>query len=66
MENINQIPVNNAIDNGFAPLLRSVLRQDPNIILVGEIRDSETAHTAVQAALTGHLLLSTLHTTDAP
>jgi type IV pilus assembly protein PilB len=66
MDNINQIPVNNAIDNGFAPLLRSVLRQDPNIILVGEIRDSETAHTAVQAALTGHLLLSTLHTTDAP
>ena len=45
---------------------RSVLRQDPNIVLVGEIRDSETAHVAVQAALTGHLLLSTLHTTDAP
>jgi type IV pilus assembly protein PilB len=66
MDNINQIPVNNAIDNSFAPLLRSVLRQDPNIILVGEIRDNETAHTAVQAALTGHLLLSTLHTTDAP
>ena len=66
MENISQIPVNQAIGLGFAPLLRSVLRQDPNIILVGEIRDSETAHTAVQAALTGHLLLSTLHTTDAP
>lgn len=66
MENINQIPVNHAIELGFAPLLRSVLRQDPNIILVGEIRDEETAHVAVQAALTGHLLLSTLHTTDAP
>jgi type IV pilus assembly protein PilB len=66
MDNINQIPVNHLIDLGFAPLLRSVLRQDPNIILVGEIRDSETAHVAVQAALTGHLLLSTLHTTDAP
>jgi type IV pilus assembly protein PilB len=66
MDNINQIPVNHMIDLGFAPLLRSVLRQDPNIILVGEIRDPETAHVAVQAALTGHLLLSTLHTTDAP
>lgn len=66
MDRINQIPVNHMIDLGFAPLLRSVLRQDPNIILVGEIRDQETAHVAVQAALTGHLLLSTLHTTDAP
>ncbi|MHB8894352.1 MAG: GspE/PulE family protein [Candidatus Geothermincolia bacterium] len=66
MANINQIPINHLIDLGFAPLLRSVLRQDPNIILVGEIRDGETAHVAVQAALTGHLLLSTLHTTDAP
>ena len=66
MENLNQIPVNHAIGLAFAPLLRSVLRQDPNIILVGEIRDDETAHVAVQAALTGHLLLSTLHTTDAP
>ncbi len=66
MDNINQIPVNHQIGLGFAPLLRSVLRQDPNIILVGEIRDDETAHVAVRAALTGHLLLSTLHTTDAP
>lgn len=66
MDRINQIPINHLIDLGFAPLLRSVLRQDPNVILVGEIRDSETAHVAVQAALTGHLLLSTLHTTDAP
>ncbi|MBU1672289.1 MAG: GspE/PulE family protein [Actinobacteria bacterium] len=63
---INQLPVRHEIDLGFAPLLRSVLRQDPNIILVGEIRDEETAHVAVQAALTGHLLLSTLHTNDAP
>jgi len=66
MENATQIPVNNAIGLGFAPLLRSVLRHDPDTILVGEIRDAETAHTAVQAGLTGHLLLSTLHTTDAP
>lgn len=66
MDNLNQLPVNKVIQMGFAPLLRSVLRQDPNIILVGEIRDPETAHVAVQAALTGHLLLSTLHTTDAP
>ena len=63
---VNQIPVNHAIDLGFARVLRSVLRQDPNVILVGEIRDMETAHVAVQAALTGHLLLSTLHTNNAP
>ena len=63
---VNQIPVNRAIDLGFARILRSVLRQDPNVILVGEIRDMETAHVAVQAALTGHLLLSTLHTNNAP
>lgn len=66
VDNVTQIPVNVNIDLGFAPLLRSVLRQDPNVILVGEIRDSETAHVAVQAALTGHVLLSTLYTTDAP
>ncbi len=66
MENLNQIQVNHEIGLGFAPLLRSVLRQDPNVILLGEIRDSETADVAVRAALTGHLLLSTLHTTDAP
>lgn len=63
---VNQIAVNHAIDLGFARVLRSVLRQDPNVILVGEIRDAETAHVAVQAALTGHLLLSTLHTNNAP
>jgi type IV pilus assembly protein PilB len=63
---VNQIPVNHAIGLGFVRILRSVLRQDPNVILVGEIRDTETAHVAVQAALTGHLLLSTLHTNNAP
>lgn len=50
----------------FASGLRSILRQDPDVIMVGEIRDSETAQIAVQAALTGHLVLSTLHTNDAP
>jgi type IV pilus assembly protein PilB len=63
---VNQIPVNNKIGLDFATILRSVLRQDPDVILVGEIRDKETASIAVQAALTGHLLLSTLHTTGAP
>jgi type IV pilus assembly protein PilB len=62
---INQIPVNTKIGLDFATILRSVLRQDPDIILVGEIRDKETASIAVQAALTGHLLLSSLHTTGA-
>ena len=50
----------------FASTLRTILRQDPDIIMVGEIRDKETATNAVQAALTGHLVLSTLHTNDAP
>lgn len=63
---VNQIPVNHKIGLNFATILRSVLRQDPDVILVGEIRDKETAHISVQAALTGHLLLSTLHTTGAP
>ena len=54
------------IDVTFASSLRTVLRQDPDIIMVGEIRDTETADHAVQAALTGHLVLSTLHTNDAP
>ncbi|HLY44319.1 MAG TPA: GspE/PulE family protein [Stellaceae bacterium] len=62
---VNQIPVRPAIGLNFATLLRSVLRQDPDILLVGEIRDLETARIASQAALTGHLLLSTLHTNDA-
>jgi type IV pilus assembly protein PilB len=63
---INQVPVREQIGLTFAAVLRSLLRQDPNIILVGEIRDSETAAIAVKAALTGHLVLSTLHTNDAP
>jgi len=62
---INQIQVNPKINLTFAEGLRSLLRQDPNIIMVGEIRDYETAEIAVQAALTGHLILSTLHTNDA-
>jgi general secretion pathway protein E len=62
---INQIPVRPEIGLDFSMLLRSLLRQDPDILLVGEIRDLETARIAAQAALTGHLLLSTLHTNDA-
>jgi MSHA biogenesis protein MshE len=62
---INQVQVNSKIDLSFARVLRSVLRQDPDIILVGEIRDSETAEIALRAAMTGHLVLSTLHTNDA-
>ena len=63
---INQVQVKEQINLTFAAALRSFLRQDPNIILVGEIRDAETAGIAVKAALTGHLVLSTLHTNDAP
>jgi type IV pilus assembly protein PilB len=62
---VNQIQVNSKTGLTFANGLRSILRQDPNIIMVGEIRDEETASIAVNAALTGHLLLSTLHTNDA-
>jgi type IV pilus assembly protein PilB len=63
---INQVHVREQIGMTFAAALRSFLRQDPNVILVGEIRDLETAAIAVKAALTGHLVLSTLHTNDAP
>lgn len=66
LKNVNQIQVNHQTGLSFANGLRSILRQDPNIIMVGEIRDEETAGIAVNAALTGHLLLSTLHTNDAP
>lgn len=66
LEGINQVQVNSDIDFTFANVLRSLLRQDPDVILVGEIRDQETAEVAFQAALTGHLVLSTLHTNDAP
>jgi type IV pilus assembly protein PilB len=62
----NQVQINDKTGLTFASTLRSILRQDPNVILVGEIRDKETAETAFQAAMTGHLVLSTLHTNDAP
>ena len=61
---INQVQVNDKIDCSFARVLRSVLRQDPDIILIGEMRDQETAQIAMRAAMTGHLVLSTLHTND--
>ena len=66
LEFCNQVQVHEQIGMTFAAALRSLLRQDPDIIMVGEIRDQETARIAVQAALTGHLVLSTLHTNDAP
>lgn len=66
MPGVNQVQMKDAIGLNFAAALRSFLRQDPNIILVGEIRDFETAEIAIKAALTGHLVLSTLHTNDAP
>ena len=65
LEGINQIAVNNKAGLTFATGLRSIVRQDPNIIMVGEVRDGETAKIAVQAALTGHLVFSTLHTNNA-
>ncbi len=65
MQGVNQIQVNAEVGLTFATGLRSILRQDPNVIMVGEIRDSETANLAVQAALTGHLVFSTLHTNSA-
>jgi len=65
MEGINQIQVKPQIDLSFANALRSIVRQDPDVIMIGEIRDLETAQIAVQSALTGHLVLSTLHTNDA-
>jgi type IV pilus assembly protein PilB len=66
MDGINQVPVNPKRGLTFAGALRSILRQDPDVVLLGEIRDKETADIAVKAALTGHLVLSTLHTNDAP
>ncbi|MBL6756806.1 MAG: Flp pilus assembly complex ATPase component TadA [Planctomycetes bacterium] len=65
MDGINQVPVNPKRGTTFAGALRSILRQDPDIVLVGEIRDKETADIAIKAALTGHLVLTTLHTNDA-
>jgi type IV pilus assembly protein PilB len=66
MDGIVQVPIDSDIGNTFANVLRAILRQDPDKILVGEIRDLETAEIAVQASLTGHLVFSTLHTNDAP
>jgi type IV pilus assembly protein PilB len=65
LEGIVQTPIDHTVDFSFAKGLRAVLRQDPDIVMVGEIRDQETAETAMQAALTGHLVFSTLHTNDA-
>jgi len=65
IEGVNQIPVQAASGNTFAAVLRSVMRQDPNVIMVGEIRDGEVAHIVGQAAYTGHLVLSSMHTSDA-
>lgn len=64
IEGVTQIPINEAIGRTFAMILRSILRQDPDIIMVGEIRDIETAEAAIEAALTGHLVLATLHTNN--
>lgn len=66
LEGINQVPVNNKIGLDFAVALRAFLRQDPDVIMVGEIRDLETAEIAIKAAQTGHMVLSTLHTNSAP
>ncbi len=66
LENITQVQVNPAVNITFANAIRSFLRQDPDVMLVGEIRDEETAQAAIQSSLTGHLVLSTLHTNDAP
>lgn len=66
LSGINQVPVNTEIGMTFPAALRSILRQAPNIIMIGEIRDKETASIAINASLTGHLVLSTLHTNDAP
>src|SRR5207302_10410410 len=66
MNGINQVQVNTDVGMTFPIALRSILRQAPNIIMIGEIRDLETASIATNASLTGHLVLSTLHTNDAP
>src|SRR4029453_2781834 len=66
IEGIMQVAINEAVGLTFSKSLRSFLRQDPDIIMVGEMRDLETAQIAIQASLTGHLVLSTLHTNDAP
>jgi type IV pilus assembly protein PilB len=65
IDGIIQVPVHSSVGNSFAMILRAFLRQDPDVMMIGEIRDLETAQMAVQAALTGHLVFSTLHTNDA-
>ncbi|RYG21563.1 type II/IV secretion system protein, partial [bacterium] len=66
MDGVNQSQVNEKVGLNFAKQLRAILRQDPDVVLVGEVRDGETAETAIRAALTGHMVLSTLHCNDAP
>ncbi|MDO9536297.1 MAG: GspE/PulE family protein [Bacillota bacterium] len=66
LDRVNQVQINPKINLNFARALRTILRQDPNVVMVGEIRDGETAEIATRAALTGHLVFSTLHTNDAP
>lgn len=66
IEGVNQVQVNTKANLTFAAALRSILRQDPNVIMIGEIRDEETAEIAIRSAITGHLVFSTLHTNDAP
>ena len=66
MAGVNQVQINERVGLSFASGLRTILRQDPDIVMVGEIRDPETAAIAMQASMTGHLVLSTLHTNDAP
>jgi type IV pilus assembly protein PilB len=66
LEGVNQIQINPRAGLTFASALRSILRADPDVVMVGEIRDGETAKTAIEAALTGHFVLSTIHTNDAP
>ena len=66
MPGVNQVQVNPKVGLGFASGLRSILRADPDVVMIGEVRDTETARTSIEAALTGHLVLTTLHTNDAP
>jgi type IV pilus assembly protein PilB len=66
LQGVNQVQINNRAGMTFAAALRSILRSDPDVVMVGEIRDGETAKISIEAALTGHLVLSTLHTNDAP
>ena len=66
LDGVTQVQVNSSIDLGFSEVLRAMLRQDPDVVMVGEIRDSETAHLALEAAMTGHLMFTSIHANDAP